>query len=83
MRVIFDMVPNHSSARHPYFLNSGSATNALLRDFYVWTDSPPPGGRGWTRTENGSYYGHFGRGMPDFNYRNPQVVAEMENVMRF
>ena len=83
MRVIFDLVPNHSSAGHPYFLNSRSGTNASLRDFYVWTNSPPQGGRDWTRTENGSYYGHFGRGMPDLNYRNPQVVAEMENVMRF
>jgi alpha-amylase len=83
MRVIFDMVPNHSSSRHPYFLNSRSATNALLRDFYVWTDSPPQGMRNWTRTENGYYYDEFGRGMPDFNYLNPQVVAEMENVMRF
>jgi alpha-glucosidase len=83
MRVIFDMVPNHSSSGHPYFLNSRSATNALLRDFYVWTDSPPQGGRDWTKTDNGFYYGKFSRGMPDLNYQNPQVVAEMENVMRF
>jgi alpha-glucosidase len=83
MHVIFDMVPNHSSSRHPYFLNSRSATNAQLRDFYVWTNSPPQGMRGWTRTDNGFYYNEFGRGMPDFNYLNPLVVAEMENVMRF
>jgi glycosidase len=83
MHVIFDMVPNHSSFRHPYFRNARSATNALLRDFYVWTNSPPPGMRGWTRTDNGFYYNEFGRGMPDFNYLNPLVVAEMENVMRF
>jgi alpha-amylase len=87
MKIIFDMVPNHSSSAHPYFLNSRSATNALLRDFYVWTDSPPQGGEGggrdWTRTETGFYYNHFGRGMPDLNYLNPLVVEEMENVMRF
>ena len=83
MHVIFDLVPNHSSSRHPYFLNSRSATNALLRNFYVWTNSPPPGMRGWTRTDNGFYYNEFGRGMPDFNYLNPSVLAEMENVLRF
>jgi len=84
MKILFDVVPNHSSSAHPFFLNSRSATNALLRDFYVWSESPPQGGsREWTRTETGFYYAHFGRGMPDLNYLNPLVVEEMQNVMRF
>jgi alpha-amylase len=94
LRVIFDMVPNHCSSRHPYFLNARAGSDALLRDFYVWTNALPGGwhvpwgsgnnsSRVWARTENGFYYGAFGAAMPDFNYRNPLVVEEMENVMRF
>ena len=94
MRVIFDMVPNHTSSRHPFFVNSRSRTNAALRDFYVWSNALPPGwhlpwGRGdesarvWTRTDYGYYYHAFSPSMPDLNYLNPLVIQEMENVMRF
>jgi alpha-amylase len=82
MHVIFDMVPNHTSSRHPYFVDSLSSTNSALRDFYVWTNSTSAG-PGWRRAESGSYYSKFSPGMPDWNYENPLALQEMENVMRF
>jgi alpha-amylase len=82
MHVIFDMVPNHTSSRHPYFLEALANTNSPLRDFYVWTNSTPAG-TGWRRTETGYYYSKFSPGMPDWNYENPVAHAEMENAMRF
>lgn len=89
IRVILDMVLNHSSSQHPWFVNSRSGPTAEKRDWYVWrTDNP-----GWGRPWDGAnvwyplggyfYYAIFWSGMPDLNYTNAAVEAEMVDSMRF
>ncbi|MBN2006683.1 MAG: alpha-amylase [Anaerolineae bacterium] len=83
IRVIVDMVLNHTSAEHPWFEDARSSVNSEYRDWYLWADSP--GTTGWHRngTKNEYYYGIFWDQMPDLNYENPEVTAEMRNVIRF
>lgn len=87
IRVIIDLVLNHTSNQHPWFIQSQDATSPY-RDWYVWVDVDP-GWKGswnnqvWYPLNGGYYYGVFWEGMPDLNYTNPDVTAEMENVTRF
>ncbi len=96
MRVILDFVPNHTSSEHPWFKESRSSRQSPKRDWYVWRDpkpdgSPPNnwlasfGGPAWEwdqRTQE--YYLHsFLREQPDLNWRNPEVVRAMHDVLRF
>ncbi len=83
IRVIVDMVLNHTSAQHPWFEGARSDANSEYRDWYLWADSP--GIKGWHKngTRNEYYYGLFWDQMPDLNYDNPEVTAEMHNVIRF
>jgi len=88
IRVIIDLVLNHTSSQHPWFQNARSDVNSPYRDFYLWSEENPGygspwGGRVWHRTPTGYYYGIFWEGMPDLNYDNPAVTAEMEKVIRF
>ncbi len=96
LRVILDFVPNHSSSQHPWFLESRSSRDNPKRDWYLWKDpkpdgSPPNnwlsvfGGSAWEFDEHtGQYYYHgFLKEQPDLNWRNPEVVEAMENVLRF
>jgi glycosidase len=96
LKVIVDYVPNHSSDRHPWFVESRSRRDAPKRDWYVWRDpkpdgSPPNnwvanfGGAAWTWDERtGQYYLHsFLPEQPDLNWRNPEVRAAMLDVLRF
>lgn len=96
MKLILDLVPNHSSDRHPWFLESRSSRHSPKRDWYIWQDAAPHGGvpnnwrsvfggSGWEWDEHtGQYYYHgFLKEQPDLNWRNPQVVEAMLEVMRF
>ncbi|HEY65450.1 MAG TPA: DUF3459 domain-containing protein [Caldilineae bacterium] len=88
IRVIVDMVLNHTSSKHPWFQSARSDPNSPYRDFYIWSDEGPGykgpwGQRVWHRTPTGYYYGIFWEGMPDLNYENPAVTAEMQKVIRF
>ncbi|HEY89509.1 MAG TPA: DUF3459 domain-containing protein [Thermoflexia bacterium] len=80
MRVIIDLVLNHTSSQHPWFQQANDPASAK-RDWYVWAEEPGP--RGWQKTANGYYYALFWEGMPDLNYKNPAVTAEMYEVIRF
>jgi alpha-amylase len=85
--VVLDLMVNHSSAQHPWFLESSRGPDSLRRDWYVWrTDDP-----GWTQPWGGSnptwhelggayYYGIFWGGMPDLNFDNPAVRREFEAI---
>jgi alpha-glucosidase len=96
MKLILDLVPNHSSDRHPWFEESRSSRNNPKRDWYIWKDplqdNTPPnnwlavfGGSAWEWDEKtGQYYYHaFLKEQPDLNWRNPEVQKAMLDVMRF
>jgi alpha-glucosidase len=96
IRVILDLVPNHTSHEHAWFRESRASRTSAKRDWYVWRDpaaggGPPNnwvssfGGPAWTLdATTGQYYLHsFLAEQPDLNYRNPAVTAAMEDVIRF
>jgi alpha-amylase len=86
IRVIVDLVVNHSGQGHPWFQESDAAPGSPRRDWYVWRAEDPgwrqPWGDGptWHRGRHGFYYGVFWSGMPDLNYRNPAVREEMKGI---
>ena len=95
-KLLLDLVPNHTSDEHPWFLESRSSRDNPKRDWYIWRDPAPGGGvpnnwlshfggPAWTFDEKtGQYYLHlFAKQQPDLNYRNPEVLAAMLDVMRF
>jgi alpha-glucosidase len=96
LKIVLDYVPNHTSDEHPWFIESRSSRDNPRRDWYIWKDpqpdgSPPNnwesrfGGPAWTWDEpTGQYYLHlFLAKQPDLNWRNPDVVAAMHDVLRF
>ncbi|MET0932758.1 MAG: alpha-amylase family protein [Mycetocola sp.] len=95
MRVIADLVVNHTSDKHPWFKAARSSVDSPYRDFYVWRDEPPakqaetvfPGEESsvWELDEkSGQYYLHrFYRHQPDLNVENPRVRDEIAKVMGF
>ena len=96
IRVILDMVLNHTSDQHPWFLESRSSRDNPKRDWYIWRDAKPDGsppnnwystfgGSAWEYDETtGSYYYHFFfKQQPDLNWRNPEVKQAMFDVCRF
>ena len=95
IRLIVDLVVNHTSDQHPWFERSRSARDAPGRDFSIWRDGKdgrPPnnypslfGGPAWTRDDTtGQYYLHlFATQQPDLNWDEPKVRAEVFDVMRF
>lgn len=87
IRVIVDLVLNHTSSQHPWFLDSRDETSEY-RDWYIWSDSNPgyagPWGQGvWHKSFDSYYYGVFWSGMPDINLRNPEATAQLQDVARF
>ena len=82
IRVIIDLVLNHSSSQHPWFQSAMSDINSPYRDWYLWADAPQAWGK-WRETPTGYYYGYFCDCMPDLNYANSALTAEMEMVVKF
>ena len=87
IKVIVDLVMNHSSSEHPWFKDAATP-GAKHDDWYVWEDEQPtwlgPGGQVvWHPEGERWFYGVFWEGMPDLNLRNPAVTAELEDVARF
>ncbi len=96
LKIIIDLVPNHSSDQHAWFIESRSSRDNPKRDWYIWADpqpdgSPPNnwlsvfGGPAWEWDEKtGQYYLHsFLKEQPDLNWRNPEVKEAMFDVVRF
>jgi len=91
IKVILDLVVNHSSNQHPWFIDSASSPRSAHRNWYVWRADDPGwtqpfgdsrGGRTWhLNDKDGQYfYGIFWSGMPDLNYSEPAVRQEMERI---
>jgi alpha-glucosidase len=96
LKIILDLVPNHTSDQHPWFIESKTSRNNLKRDWYIWRDPGPDwtapnnwlsefGGSAWEfDTNTKQYYYHtFLTAQPDLNWRNPAVRSAMHDVMRF
>jgi len=96
MKLILDLVPNHTSDQHAWFKESRSSKDNPKRDWYLWRDPVPDGGppnnwlsffggSAWTYDEaSGQYYlTSFAKEQCDLNYRNPAVLAAMLDNMRF
>jgi alpha-glucosidase len=96
LRVIVDLVPNHSSSHHEWFKQAQQGKDNPFRDFYVWRDPAPDdgppnnwlahfGGSAWTLDEpSGQYYCHlFLPEQPDLNWENEEVRAAFDDILRF
>ncbi|MDN6021069.1 MAG: glycoside hydrolase family 13 protein [Acidipropionibacterium jensenii] len=98
IRLIVDIVPNHSSDQHPWFQEAlASPRGSAARDRYIFRDGlgehgelPPAdwkgsfGGGAWTRVPDGQWYLHtFATEQPDWNWKNPEVHADFLKTLRF
>ena len=91
MKLIMDLVPNHTSSQHRWFQESRKSRDNPYSDYYYWFDSPPNdwqncfGGSAWQYDEErGQYYLHsYAVGQPDLNWENPAVVKEMQDIVDF
>jgi alpha-glucosidase len=96
IRLIMDLVPNHTSDQHPWFVESRAGRNSPKRDWYLWRlparDGGPPnnwksefGGSAWEYDPHTAeyYYHAFLARQPDLNWRNPDVRSAIYDVMRF
>ena len=97
LKVIVDLVPNHTSDRHPWFEEARASRDSARRDWYVWADPEPDGSPpnnwhstfggepAWTLDERtGQYYLHnFLPEQPDLNWWNDDVRAAFDDILRF
>ncbi|MFN8413037.1 MAG: alpha-amylase family glycosyl hydrolase [Anaerolineales bacterium] len=90
MKIVFDMVMNHTSIEHGWFKESRSSKNNAKADWYIWRDKPNnwqsmTGGSGWHYSpERRQYFwASFLPFQPDLNYRNPEVKKAMFDTVRF
>ncbi|HMF33721.1 MAG TPA: alpha-glucosidase [Candidatus Lokiarchaeia archaeon] len=98
MRIVLDMVMNHTSDEHPWFVESKSSRDNPKRDWYIWLDGKKPKGKkppnNWQSVTTGTgwhydptteqwYWAQFLPFQPDLNYRNPAVKEEMFDTVRF
>jgi alpha-glucosidase len=96
LKVILDLVPNHTSDQHPWFINSRSSRDNPKRDWYIWREPRADGSapNNWMSEFGGSawqydagtrqyFYHAFLTQQPDLNWRNPDVRRAIHDVMRF
>jgi maltose alpha-D-glucosyltransferase/alpha-amylase len=96
IRVMIDLVVNHTSDEHPWFQSARSSPDSPYRDWYIWSDSEPPDRfqgmvfpgeqrETWSydRTAKAWYYHRFYDFQPDLNFANPRVREEAKKIMAF
>ena len=99
IKVVTDLVLNHSGSDHPWFKEASKSERSPYRDYYVWAhkDDPQTKGEGKTTGDDShnvhqwhevkgsdyKYYGYFWGGMPDLNFDNPKVREEVYNIGRY
>ena len=96
IEIVMDLVVNHTSDEHPWFVDAKKGKESPYRDYYVWSDPAPDGGvpnglvsnfsgSAWTLDEaSGQYYLHlFSKKQPDLNWTNPQLRQEVYDMMNY
>ena len=96
IRILLDLVVNHTSDQHPWFRSARSSPESPYRDWYVWSDTEPPDRRQgvvfpgeqtetwtWDAEAKAWYYHRFFNFQPDLNWSNPKVRQEIRKVMGF
>ncbi|MFL6239279.1 MAG: alpha-amylase family protein [Actinomycetes bacterium] len=96
IRILLDLVVNHTSNEHPWFQSARNSPQSPYRDWYVWSDTEPPDRKQgivfpgeqdatwtWDDAAQAWYYHRFFDFQPDLNWRNPDVRAEIHKVMGF
>ncbi|MFU8793555.1 MAG: alpha-amylase family glycosyl hydrolase [Acholeplasmataceae bacterium] len=87
IKILMDLVINHSSSQHPWFINATTGPAASYRDFYVWNDLTDreafPIRTGWYMNNGMYYYASFWSEMPELNFDNPAVREEINNITTF
>ena len=96
IRLIMDLVVNHTSSEHPWFKSAISDKNSPYRDYYIIkkgrkNGKKPPNNwsgffaeKAWEKIDDEDYYLHlFAKGQPDLNWENPKVREDVKNILRF
>jgi maltose alpha-D-glucosyltransferase/alpha-amylase len=96
IRVIIDLVVNHTSNEHPWFVSARKSPGSPYRDWYIWSETEPPDRRqgmvfpgeqdstwSYDRTAKAWYYHRFYDFQPDLNFANPAVRNEVKKIMAF
>lgn len=96
LKLILDFVPNHTSDRHPWFLEARTSRASARRAWYIWRDAAPDGGPPnnwlsefggsaweWDATTGQYYYHAYLKQQPDLDWRNPEVRQAMAEVLHF
>ncbi|GAA0845271.1 alpha-amylase family glycosyl hydrolase [Paenibacillus glucanolyticus] len=92
IKIIMDLVVNHTSTEHPWFKESAADQASPIRDWYIWAEDQgkaPSGssaagsGSPWHEMNGAHYMGTFWGGMPDLNFDNPKVREEMKDIGKF
>ncbi|MFC4652068.1 alpha-glucosidase [Lactococcus nasutitermitis] len=90
IKIVMDLVVNHTSDEHAWFVEARQSKNNQYRDYYIWRDEPNDlesifSGSAWEFDEKtGQYFLHlFSKRQPDLNWENPQVHAEVYDMMNF
>jgi alpha-amylase len=89
MAVIVDLMLNHTSSEHPWFVDSARGPDSPKRDWYLWAEQDPgdvtpwSGDPAWHERNGAYYYGLFWEGMPDLNFGNQAVTEQMYDVARY
>jgi len=90
LKIIMDLVVNHTSDEHPWFIESRKGKDNPYSDYYIWRDKPNNWdslfeGKAWEYDSvRGQYYLHlFAKKQPDLNMDNPKVREEVKKIMRF
>ncbi|MBU1141540.1 MAG: alpha-glucosidase [Firmicutes bacterium] len=87
LRILMDLVVNHTSDEHPWFIESQKQNNAY-KDYYIWKDKPNNwsgffSGTTWEKKGDKYYLHLFSKKQPDLNWNNPKIMDEIQNIMHF
>lgn len=90
IKVIIDLVMNHTSIDNPWFKEAAKDKNSKYRNYYIWADKntdvtevSPINSEPWTSMGDDYYYALFWSGMPDLNYDNKAVKEEMKRIAKY